>query len=202
MQEVRNAPRRVLRDDGGKLTAAGVLDAMPDHAEPGKDAVVLAEVRSELSVDALELHETECFSSSSSRIASAPSSNFRGSGGLVCRHCRLEFAQVVDEAVVVEHRLGGLPRHGRPRPDAARSVSGAGAARRRRRLRRACGSARAGCRRGSTQRGCRYAHLPRMTRLTAYEPPLYVCSQNARSFWAPLFPEYLSIEPNQPDSSS
>ena len=38
-----NAPCSGLCDVAGNV-APGVLDAMPDHAEPGKDAIVLAEV--------------------------------------------------------------------------------------------------------------------------------------------------------------
>ena len=43
---------------------------------------------------------------------------------------------------------------------------------------------------------------PRLTRSTAYAPPLYAVSQNPRSFAAPRGPAYLSIAPNHPASSS
>ena len=59
VQEACNAPCSILRDDRRQLVVGRVLDAMPDHAEPGKDAVVLAEMRSEFPVDALELREIE-----------------------------------------------------------------------------------------------------------------------------------------------
>ena len=43
----------------GNLGVGDVLDAVPDHAEPGEDAVVLADVRGEFPVEASALREFE-----------------------------------------------------------------------------------------------------------------------------------------------
>ena len=63
VQEARNAPCSGLCDDGGQVVPLGVLNAMPDHAEPGKDAVVLADMRGELPVDGFRTAEARGASS-------------------------------------------------------------------------------------------------------------------------------------------
>ena len=78
VQEALDAPCSGFRDDGGDISP-GVLDAMPDDAEPGKDAVVLADMRRQFPVDAFTLLKLEVPCSSSSRIARAPSSKCRTS---------------------------------------------------------------------------------------------------------------------------
>src|SRR3954469_24610370 len=45
--------------NGGREGPLGVLHAMPDHAKPRKDAIVLANVRRELQVDGFALLKLE-----------------------------------------------------------------------------------------------------------------------------------------------
>ena len=58
-QEVGHSLGGVLRHDTRQLSIEGVLDAVPDHAQPGKDPVVLTDMRGELAVERRALREFE-----------------------------------------------------------------------------------------------------------------------------------------------
>ena len=153
-----NAPGGVLGDGLRHHPAAGVLDALEGDAEPGEEAVVLADVRGELAVDDLDRRKVEVplLQLAPDRLRAVVEDAGGGGGRGRCRweaaaggRRRSRRASGRDEAVV-----GRAPRRGAARPRCrgwrARGRSGraAGSARRRWRRRRSCASARAGCRRG------------------------------------------------------
>ena len=119
VQEAFNAPCSVLRDDSGYVTL-GMFDAMPDHAEPGEDAVVLADMRRQFPVDAFALLKLEVLAFKLLADRQGAIVELQGERQAV-RHRLPELVQIADEGVVVEHGLRRAPRRDRSRQGAARS---------------------------------------------------------------------------------